>query len=340
MKKLYIHAGLPKNGTSALQVFFAKNQKQLLEQGIEYFRTGDINEAEKGNITSGNGGLLARSMLNQNHEAYYKNGNHLYKEILEKIKNSNTETGLLSSEFFAVIPLSKITEFKESLLNIHVELHFIYYVRRQDQYLMSTYMQRVKRHGFTENPNNYLKSIYKNIHFLNYFGYFNQIENILGNNKLSVFIYETTKNHPKGLIGHFSQKLFGECPDWVKTDPIINTSPSPLEIKLMLMANQYSPRMQFSDFIVADSILSGRSNKYMTHNIVSNEVSKEILNHFDDQNKKFENKFAEGHTFPKPLDKDYINLESLSFKPEEVMDIVSGFLVRFDRRLTKLESNR
>ena len=75
------------------------------------------------------------------------------------------------------------------------------------------------------------------------------------------------KQHKKELVGHFLERLLGECPDWVEVAPTVNTSPSPLETKLMLMANMYSPRMRFSDYIIQDSITSGRSGKYISHNI-------------------------------------------------------------------------
>ncbi len=336
MNILYVHAGLPKNGSSALQVFFAREEKNLLKFGIEYFQTLENDKAKKGQITSGNGAKLSRSMLNENHEAYYNDSGKLYEEILNKIKNSKHSIGLLSSEFFALIPPKIIKKWKEDLLSLCVTLKFIYYARRQDQFLMSGYMQRVKRHGYTGNPSEYLLNNYKSIHFLNYYGYFNEIELCLGKENLEVFIYESTKKHSNGLIGHFMQVVLNKSPKWLTNDDIVNTSPSPLEIKFMLMANKYSPRMQFSDFIVEDSIKAKRSTKFTQHNIVSHHIVNKILNYFSDQNQKFSNKFCSGETFPVFSDEENRE-EELLFTAEEVMDIIAGFLVRYDKRLLKLE---
>lgn len=336
MKTLYVHAGLPKCGSSALQVFFAKNMDNLLKNNIEYFSIGDIEAGKKGSISSGNGSLLSRSMLRKEHEAYLDRPD-LYSSLLDKVINSNKDVGLLSSEFFAVLPLDKIKKWKEDLLKIGVKLKFIFYARRQDQFLMSSYMQRVKRHGYTGDPSKYIQSEYKKIHFLNYFGYFNQYENILGKENLNVSIYESTKQHEKGLVGHFMDIITGKCPDWVQIDPVVNTSPSPLEIKLILIANKYGPRMKFSDYIIEDSIKAGRSSKFKEHSIVSPEVLNEVMEYFKEQNKLFEEKYTHGQLFPDIVSGEFVDINNLQFTSEDVMDIISGLMVRFDRRLLKLE---
>ena len=47
MKELIIHAGMPKNGSSALQVIFAKNYDALKNLSIDYFKVGDFEKREK-----------------------------------------------------------------------------------------------------------------------------------------------------------------------------------------------------------------------------------------------------------------------------------------------------
>lgn len=338
MKIVYIHAGLPKNGSSALQVFFAKHVKELYAEDVEYFELESLGSAEKGEITSGNGALLSRSMLNENHEAYYSD-DQIYKKFLNLIKLSDKKIGLISSEFFVNISMSRLEKLKADLDRLNVILKFIFYVRRQDQYLMSGYMQRVKRHCLTLSPKQYISDTYEKVHFLKYYGYTKQLENILGGDNIEPFIFESTKEHPKGLIGHFMNSLLGKCPEWVKQNPIINTSPSILEVKFLLMANQFSPRMKFSDFVVEDSILVGRSMEYKTHSILEPEFVEEILNFFSVQNENFEKQYGRGMSFPKYKGGDYVDLDDFSFSTNDLMDILTGFLVRYDRRLAKLESS-
>ncbi|UQB43259.1 hypothetical protein JX580_05125 [Thiomicrospira microaerophila] len=339
MRELWIHAGMPKSGSSALQVFLAKNSEKLKAEDLDYIELSDINDAKNGQISSGNAALFARSLLNENHEAFYNDTDDLQSKLYLLISNSSSEKILLSSEFFAVVPPNKIEKLKNDLLKKNIVLKFIYYVRRQDQFLMSSYMQRVKRHGCTDYPEDYILSNYKNIHFLKYYGYANLYVDVLGRENLYAFIYESTNKHPKGLVGHFVEKILGFCPDWITVQKSVNTSPSPLEVKFILSSNSYNPRMMFTDFIIEDSILKGRSAEYINHNIVSNEVVREVINYFNEQNKKFCEEFTENDVFPEAEVRDFVNLKELIFSSEELMEIVAGLLVRYDKRLSRLESN-
>lgn len=56
MSTLWLHVGPPKTGTSALQVFFARNAAALRRQGVLY-PWGEA--ALDGAVTSGNGAWLA-----------------------------------------------------------------------------------------------------------------------------------------------------------------------------------------------------------------------------------------------------------------------------------------
>lgn len=338
MKTLWIHAGMPKNGSSALQVFFAQNIERLKQVDIDYLPLSDINDAKSGAISSGNGALFARSLLHENHEAYYKDEkNALYEKFISLINNSESKNLLISSEFFSVIPLSNVEKLKNELLEMNVTVKFIYYVREQTQFLMSSYMQRVKRHGLEDTPNEYIKSTYKNIHFLNYYGYAMEYTNILGRENVLPFIFENTKNHKKGIAGHFIEILIGTTPEWINLTKNINTSPSPRELKIMLMMNKYKPRMRLSDFLVDDSVTRGDSKAYKNHNIIDKNLHQELKSHFSEQNKKFVDEFNNGEEFPEKEYSDYIDLNSITFTDSEVLDIISGFLVRFDRRLARLE---
>ena len=339
MKTLWIHAGMPKNGSSALQVFFAKNKDNLGSEDIDYLSLVNIKDAAVGQITSGNGALLARSLLGSSHESYYKDGGEQYEKFLDLVKESSCKNLIVSSEFFAVSPLNEIEKICRDLKSINVTTKFIYYVRRQDQFLMSSYMQRVKRHLSTESPEEYIENNYKNIHFLKYFGYAEQYSSLLGRENVYPFIFDDTKNHSKGIAGHFMNIIIGRCPDWVESSKSINTSPSPRELKLMLMANKYSPRMRFSDFLIQDSIIRGDSTHYKSHNLLSKKTLIEIFDYFEEQNIKFINEYCPDSKFDVIDFDNYIglDLQDMKFTSEEVMDIISGFLVRFDRRISNLE---
>ena len=337
MKELWVHAGLPKNGSSALQVFFAKNRKELAKEGIDYLELENLEDAENGQITSGNGVLLARSLLRQEHPLFFPEANAKIQQFLALVKSSAYEKGLVSSEFFSNISIESLKELKNELDSVGVELKILFYVRRQDQFLVSSYMQEVKRHGYTGSLEEFVYSKYKNIHFLNYYGFSRQLSEVIGLGNLKVFRYDLTKNEKEGIVGHFLKTILGYCPAWVRAEGAVNTSPAPSELKLMLLANRFQPRMKFSDFLVEDSQRVGRSTYYPVHNILKPELAVEVIEHFRDQNNLFFEKYCDDAPFDMKIDNEYVDLSSLTYSATEVMDIVSGFLVRFDRRLTQLE---
>ena len=69
MKKIILHCGMPKTGSSALQVQLAQSRETLLKHGFDYLPMGDFKQARQGRITSGNGAGLARAYLNPEHPA-------------------------------------------------------------------------------------------------------------------------------------------------------------------------------------------------------------------------------------------------------------------------------
>lgn len=336
MKELWIHAGLFKSGSSALQVFFARNIQSLQKEGLNYLELTDISDAKTGKISSGNGFSLAQYMLPEEHSLHVKSNNG-YNELLHIMKKTHYKKTILSSEFFTLATLNKMEQLKSDLFKIGVNLKVIFYVRRQDQFLMSYYMQQVKRNNLVNFPEDYLLDNYKKLEYLKYFTYTTGLVNILGKENLYPFIYENTKINEKGLVGHFLKTILGNIPKWVEPVKSVNTSPSPLEIKFLLACNQYSPNMKFSDILIEDSISRGKSQKYQDHRIVSDKIIDDIMQYFQDENEKFTIEFTEGVSFPDSKVTKYIDIKKLDFSVNDVVDIVSGYLVRLDNRLMDLE---
>ena len=68
-KEMILHIGLGKCGSSSLQSFFALNNEILSSLGINYpvLERDSFEKARKGEVTAGNGGELACSLLNKKH---------------------------------------------------------------------------------------------------------------------------------------------------------------------------------------------------------------------------------------------------------------------------------
>ncbi len=122
MTTLWLHVGPSKTGTSALQVFFARNAKALRRQGLLY-PWGE--RAAKGEITAGNAAWLAR--WEHGFPRRLPQGRSLIR-LLRRGRDV-----LLSSEYFAVSDRSVL----ESLKLFADDVKVLVYVREQADTVVS-----------------------------------------------------------------------------------------------------------------------------------------------------------------------------------------------------------
>ncbi|WP_279167523.1 hypothetical protein [Pseudoalteromonas distincta] len=130
-KKLYIHIGTGKTGTTAIQDFMLINQDNLESNGILYCKTGR---------TGNNHHLLCQNFKRTDKVTQNTILNNLIllnQEILE----SACHKFIISSEYFPGLTLEEIKSFC-SMFDVAVIP--LVYLRRQDEYIESWYAQVVK----------------------------------------------------------------------------------------------------------------------------------------------------------------------------------------------------
>lgn len=133
VKKIFIHAGPPKTGTSAVQKWLNDNAKLLAKQGVFYpEHKTDVNGVSSGNLSS----IYSKESKGD----YYLDQKKLNK-VLETFNKGKFNTLLLSSEFF----FSRIDELKKVMPDAFI----ICYVRNPMGKRESQYNQGIKRHFFT-----------------------------------------------------------------------------------------------------------------------------------------------------------------------------------------------
>jgi hypothetical protein len=126
-KKIYIHIGTPKTGTSALQYFLLMNQSALEKRNVLY-----PDHSLDNNLISSGQNILVTT----NRESEEK------KKLLIDLVSSSKKDVLLSSEYF----MFHIEVIKELFPSATI----ILYLRRADLYTLSAYGQLVKRSNRTE----------------------------------------------------------------------------------------------------------------------------------------------------------------------------------------------
>ncbi|MEJ0048056.1 MAG: hypothetical protein WDN04_19495 [Rhodospirillales bacterium] len=141
MKQVAFHFGLPKTGSSTLQVFFARNREALLLQGCDYLLLGEFAEGAAGMISSGNGAYLARCLFPRGSDARVEDPGPQFRAFFAAIAASTAATGLVSSELFAHTDLSLLRGLLTMVRDQGLRPTLFYFIRAQDQFLMSNYIQ-------------------------------------------------------------------------------------------------------------------------------------------------------------------------------------------------------
>lgn len=148
-KRLVIHVGFHKSGTTALQEALFVQRDQLLSEGISYPSIGKKAHHR-----------LAWS-LTQRPWGWKNRGGKItpaseWKKAIKKINSSSVETVVLSSEFFSELKPEKIRQIKQDVLGRKVEIVFT--IRPLAKLLSSSYQQYLK-YGTKANYSDWLHSV-------------------------------------------------------------------------------------------------------------------------------------------------------------------------------------
>jgi hypothetical protein len=132
-KKIIIHFGPPKTGTSAIQNWLNSNRDTLLSYGIFY----PEHDVDENNVSSGN----HMSIFTNDSDNELKLDNAKIQALLKKFDKYEAHTLLLSSEYFFFNFQILAQEFPSAV--------YLGYVRSPLEFMESDYNQSIKRHGNT-----------------------------------------------------------------------------------------------------------------------------------------------------------------------------------------------
>ena len=155
-KKIIIHAGTHKTGTTFLQSFLSLNYKRLLDKGILFPLSGKIGKF------SGHHNIAWQ--LNDD-ERFKKNYGTL-EELCTEIKQSKCRTIILSSEDFEFLHLSmdKLYLVKQKFNELGYRIKAILCFREPVSYADSLYCELLK-HGLNVSFNDFIDEIMENGRF-------------------------------------------------------------------------------------------------------------------------------------------------------------------------------
>lgn len=192
MKKLYLHIGMTKTGTSALQRFFANNRERLYEDGIWYPELeAELKVDEKQKIFLGNADFLLKCSVDM--EDMSNEQRHFFEDICKKLLSGEKDI-LLSHEGI----YKKDGVVYKNLKDQGFDVKVIICLRRQDLWGESWWNQRVKTVSITENCFDFIQRM-----DLDYYKIVKGIAAVVGKDNVIVHVYESGDGREENIFTTF-----------------------------------------------------------------------------------------------------------------------------------------
>jgi hypothetical protein len=135
-KRIILHIGTPKTGTTAIQSYLFANRAVLASNGVLYPMTGLQTKDEFGPRHKG--------LTHRNHENARR-----WRKLRTEIKESPAPTAIISCEAFWRYP-ERAQQIRDKFA--HLDFEIIVYLRRQDRMLASWHAHTVKHYGPISSP--------------------------------------------------------------------------------------------------------------------------------------------------------------------------------------------
>lgn len=335
MKTLYLHIGIFKTGSSALQVFFAQNIEELQTHGIHYPALAMVKSAQKGHITAGNGVWIARSLLPKSNSMSKPELRKDQLNLLGNILHENAGNDvLLSSEFFSDIEIDNMGALKAVADQKNYRIKLIIALREQVSYLESLYIQHVKRRSIILTPEEYLPQIYKNFIHLHYGRFLSERAALFGEENINVYNYHE---------GEIFERIFSilNIPSTSFSIPQkpVNLSLPTQYIPLFLKINRLKPNQSFSDQIVTNYAQLNMKNKNKNETLINPSLEAEIRHYYANENKIAAKDWFANKAIFEEKNKTFVDLTQAStqLNLDELAELICCLSVQQEKRINMLE---
>lgn len=147
MKRIWIHIGMPKTGTTSVQSYLAKNRTQPGWQYIALGSSPDMNREMHAMFGTKPHRWYWFAKRGDSPEQIAELGAKLRKQFAEAIRNCREENILVSSEALSLIEKPGIVALRDFLSGLCDEIRIIAYVRPPVGFMVSFFQQRLKNGG-------------------------------------------------------------------------------------------------------------------------------------------------------------------------------------------------
>ncbi|WP_394242613.1 lipocalin/fatty acid-binding family protein [Vibrio astriarenae] len=236
MKKLYIHIGNHKTGTTSIQGVL-KNSKNLLEShGLSYFSTSPNGEL----MQAGNSWVSAC----YNDIKQGRTGKIVNPSLLSKMLGECKGDVVFSSENLSwIFDINEIILLKSALDLYFDQFEIICYLRRQDKQIVSHKLQGAKHKGATNSAyydgDYYAIPVVRN-NYDEYLDYNKRIglwADVFGDKSITLKVYERTELLRGDVVDDFLELMGIE---YINDEIEYNKTTSLVDTKIGLIANSFS----------------------------------------------------------------------------------------------------
>jgi hypothetical protein len=227
---LFLHVGLAKTATSALQQFFAINGGLLSENGVFYPELTDLESSRNGTYGQGNGYALAYTYLQKKFSTQYDGPECTLDHLVAVLKEAERHI-LVSSEWLVGTTAEFLTGVRKAAADNGFRCRVICYIRPQETTIEAKYCQRVKIGLVNQSFEEFI--FYPNLK--------NQLERLskFFGGDLNVRCFQQQQLVDNDIFADFLSAIGLRLDDsYVLPSRRVNASPSPRWVNLFLALNK------------------------------------------------------------------------------------------------------
>lgn len=276
-KRLYLHIGTPKTGTSSVQWFFDKNRELLHGQGIHYPEQFVLSYAHH---PAAHYCLRNRTIMIPRDAFTPYNSPEDWDEaadaFVQEMIASPYDTNFVSSEAFYHADQRRVAD-----LFMNFDTTIVICFRRQDHYLESVYNQNCKIEGLYHNPVRYDRPFAK----MDYYKQTERWTRHFGSDNIKIIPFEP-KHFPNGLERRFVELIGGEWGPRFRLD-IRNSrlNRDCLDFLIHLNSLGVLPRQRYLDAVsMCEQYSSAHPDLPQFRNVFSPAKRREVLEQFAEAN--------------------------------------------------------
>lgn len=190
MTTVFLHIGLPKTGTTAIQNFLRANDAALARHGICF---PDLGFRYPNVLANRNAHVLIASYDTARNAASFAPPGEYYTALdrLAVLANEYDKILITDELIWRICNQHKdfLPTVKQDLASRGMALKVIVYLRRQDEFIQSRYRQRIKT-GETFSFYEFLDTLRQNSYPLDFYDSVSNISDVVGKDNLIIRIYE------------------------------------------------------------------------------------------------------------------------------------------------------